>query len=407
MKAKAFKIADGVYWVGVIHWNSRTFHGYGIPGTSYNAYLVFGEEKTVLIDNVYKGMFEQFDARVKDAFEQEGKEFKIDVFVQNHSEMDHSTFLRETIEKYNPDAEIYASQNCINFLEAQYHNFSDLELTPVATGDELDIGGRTLKFVSAPMLHWPDSMFTFLAEDGILFSNDAFGQHLACSKRYDTDYSLDHIIREAQKYYANLVTLGSPMLRMKLEELTNSGVLEQVKMIAPCHGQIWTNPAPIVEKYSEWGSGVCKDKITVIYDTMHHSTEKLAFQIAEGIMSEGVEVAMYFMQEDGPDDVITDILDSKAIALGAPTMMNKPFPRIGNMMYWLDCVNFKGTGSEKDALIFSSKGWGGGAVAKLQKDLEEAGFNVTDTMDVLFVPDEEVLAEAFEKGAQLARSIKE
>ena len=352
-------------------------------------------------------MFEQFDARVKDAFEQEGKEFKIDVFVQNHSEMDHSTFLRETIEKYNPDAEIYASQNCINFLEAQYHNFSDLELTPVATGDELDIGGRTLKFVSAPMLHWPDSMFTFLAEDGILFSNDAFGQHLACSKRYDTDYSLDHIIREAQKYYANLVTLGSPMLRMKLEELTNSGVLEQVKMIAPCHGQIWTNPAPIVEKYSEWGSGVCKDKITVIYDTMHHSTEKLAFQIAEGIMSEGVEVVMYFMQEDGPDDVITDILDSKAIALGAPTMMNKPFPRIGNMMYWLDCVNFKGTGSEKDALIFSSKGWGGGAVAKLQKDLEEAGFNVTDTMDVLFVPDEDVLAEAFEKGAQLARSIKE
>ena len=407
MKAKAFKIADGVYWVGVIHWNSRTFHGYGIPGTSYNAYLVFGEEKTVLIDNVYKGMFEQFDARVKDAFEQEGKEFKIDVFVQNHSEMDHSIFLRETIEKYNPDAEIYASQNCINFLEAQYHNFSDLELTPVATGDELDIGGRTLKFVSAPMLHWPDSMFTFLAEDGILFSNDAFGQHLACSKRYDTDYSLDHIIREAQKYYANLVTLGSPMLRMKLEELTNSGVLEQVKMIAPCHGQIWTNPAPIVEKYSEWGSGVCKDKITVIYDTMHHSTEKLAFQIAEGIMSEGVEVAMYFMQEDGPDDVITDILDSKAIALGAPTMMNKPFPRIGNMMYWLDCVNFKGTGSEKDALIFSSKGWGGGAVAKLQKDLEEAGFNVTDTMDVLFVPDEDVLAEAFEKGAELARSIKE
>ena len=407
MKAKAFKIADGVYWVGVIHWNSRTFHGYGIPGTSYNAYLVFGEEKTVLIDNVYKGMFEQFDARVKDAFEQEGKEFKIDVFVQNHSEMDHSIFLRETIEKYNPDAEIYASQNCINFLEAQYHNFSDLELTPVATGDELDIGGRTLKFVSAPMLHWPDSMFTFLAEDGILFSNDAFGQHLACSKRYDTDYSLDHIIREAQKYYANLVTLGSPMLRMKLEELTNSGVLEQVKMIAPCHGQIWTNPAPIVEKYSEWGSGVCKDKITVIYDTMHHSTEKLAFQIAEGIMSEGVEVAMYFMQEDGPDDVITDILDSKAIALGAPTMMNKPFPRIGNMMYWLDCVNFKGTGSEKDALIFSSKGWGGGAVAKLQKDLEKAGFNVTDTMDVLFVPDEDVLAEAFEKGAELARSIKE
>ncbi len=407
MKAKAFKIAEGVYWVGVIHWNSRTFHGYGTPGTTYNAYLVFGEEKTVLIDNVYKGLFDQFDARVKDAFEQEGKEFKIDVFVQNHSEMDHSTFLRDTIAKYNPNAEIYASQNCINFLEAQYHNFSDLELNAVETGDEIDIGGRTLKFILAPMLHWPDNMFTFLVEDGILFSNDAFGQHVCHSKRFDKDYPVNYIIREAQKYYANLVTLGSPMFRMRLQELTDMGILEQIKMIAPSHGQIWTNPEPIVEKYSEWASGVCKDKITVIYDTMHHSTEKLAFQIAEGIMSEGVEVEMYFMQEDGPDDVITDILDSKAIAIGAPTMMNKPFPRIGNMMYWLDCVNFKGTGSEKNALIFSSKGWGGGAVAKLQSGLEEAGFTVTDTMDVLFVPDEDVLAEAFEKGAALARSIKE
>ena len=407
MKAKAVKIKDGVYWVGALDWNSRTFHGYGIPGTTYNAYLVFGEEKTVLIDNVYRNMFDQFDARVKDAFAQEGKEFKIDVFVQNHSEMDHSTYLKQTIEEYNPEAEIFASANCASYLESQYHNFSDLEINTVATGDEIDIGGRTLKFISAPMLHWPDSMFTFLAEEGILFSNDAFGQHICNSKRYDTDYSVDYIIREAQKYYANLVTLGSPMAKMKIKELEDTGLINDIKMIAPCHGQIWTNPTPIVEKYIEWGSGVCKDKITVIYDTMHHSTEKLAFQIAEGIMSEGVEVAMYFMQDDGPDDVITDILDSKAIALGAPTMMNKAFPRIGNMMYWLDCVNFKGTGSEKDAFVFSSKGWGGGAIAKLQKDLEIAGFNVCDTLDVLFVPDEEVLEEAFNKGVELARSIKE
>ncbi|MBQ2636517.1 MAG: FprA family A-type flavoprotein [Methanobrevibacter sp.] len=407
MKANACKIAEGVYWVGAIDWNSRTVHGYGIPGTTYNAYLVFGEEKTVLIDNVYKNMIDQLDGRIEDAFAKEGKDIQIDVFVQNHSEMDHSTYLKDTILKYNPDAEIYASPNCAKFLESQYHNFSDLEINQVKTGDEIDIGGRTLKFISAPMLHWPDSMFTLLAEDGILFSNDAFGQHVAHSERFDTDYPVDYLLREAQKYYANLVTLGSPMLRMKLQELTDTGLINDIKMIAPCHGQIWTNPAPIIEKYSEWGSGVCKDKITVIYDTMHHSTEKLAFQSAEGIMSEGVEVVMYFMQDDGPDDVITDILDSKAIALGAPTMMNKPFPRIGNMMYWLDCVNFKGTGSEKNALIFSSKGWGGGAIKKLQDDLETAGFTVTDTLDVLFVPDEDVLAEAFEKGAELARSIKE
>jgi flavorubredoxin len=407
MIAKATKIADGVYWVGVLDWNSRTFHGYGIPGTTYNTYLVFGEEKTVLIDNVYGGFDNQLYARIEDAFAQEGKEIQIDVFVQNHSEMDHSTHLRETIEKYNPEAEIYASPNCAKFLEQQYHNFGDLKINTVQTGDELDIGGRTLAFVSAPMLHWPDSMFTFLVEEGILFSNDAFGQHICRSKRFDEDYSLDIIEKEAQKYYANLVTLGSPMLRMKLQELTDNGVVDKIKMIAPCHGQIWKNPEFIIDLYAKWGSGVCKDKITVIYDTMHHSTEKLAFQIAEGIASEGVEVAMYFMQEDGPDDAITDILDSKAIALGAPTMMNKPFPRIGNMIFWLDCVNFAGTTSNKNALIFSSKGWGGGAVKKLQDDLEAAGFNVTDTLDVTFVPDEDILEEAFNKGVELAKSIKE
>ena len=407
MKAKATKITDGVYWVGALHWNSRTFHGYSIPGTTYNAYLVFGEDKNVLIDNVYGGLVDQLDARIEDAFAQEGKDIKIDVFVQNHSEMDHSTHLRETIDKYNPEAEIFASPNCAKFLEQQYHNFSDLNMKTVQTGDEIDIGGRTLSFVSAPMLHWPDSMFTFLVEEGILFSNDAFGQHICHSKRFDEDYPLNNIEREAQKYYANLVTLGSPMLRMKLKELTDNGLVNQIKMIAPCHGQIWTNPEIIIDLYAKWGSGVCRDKITVIYDTMHHSTEKLAYQIAEGIASEGVEVVMYFMQNDFPDDVITDILDSKAIALGAPTMMNKPFPRIGNMMYWLDCVNFAGTTSNKNALVFSSKGWGGGAVKKLQEDLEKAGFNVSDTLDVTFVPDEEVLEEAFNKGVELAKSIKE
>lgn len=401
------KIADGVYWVGVLDWNSRTFHGYGIPGTTYNAYLVFGEDKTVLIDNVYGGFVNQLDARIEDAFAQEGRDVKIDVFVQNHSEMDHSSHLLETINKYNPEAEVFASPNCAKFLNLQYHDFGDVVINTVQTGDELDIGGRTLSFVSAPMLHWPDSMFTFLVEDGILFSNDAFGQHMCRSKRFDEDYPSDIIEREAQKYYANLVTLGSPMLRMKLKELSDNGVVDQIKMIAPCHGQIWKNPGVIIDLYSKWGSGVCKDKITVIYDTMHHSTEKLAYQIAEGIISEGVEVVMYFMQHDGPDDVITDILDSKAIAIGAPTMMNKPFPRIGNMMYWLDCVNFAGTTSSKNALVFSSKGWGGGAVKKLQGDLEASGFNVTDTLDVTFVPDEDVLEEAFNKGVELAKSIKD
>ena len=250
-------------------------------------------------------------------------------------------------------------------------------------------------------------MFAFYVEEGILFSNDAFGQHVCLSKRYAEDYSEDLIMTASKKFFANLVVLGAPMLRMKLDELTKAGIVDQIKMIAPCHGQIWKEPSKSIKAYSDWANGVCSDKITIIYDTMHHSTEKLAYQIAEGIMSEGVEVVIYHTENDLESDIVTDVLDSKAIAIGSPTMMNKPFPRIGNIMYWLDCLNFKGTTSEKNALVFSSKGWGGGAVAKIHKDLESAGFTVTDTLDALFVPDEDIYSEAFDKGVALAKSIKE
>lgn len=407
MKAESVKITDGVYWVGALHWDTRSFHGFSIPGTTYNCYLVFGDDKVALIDNVYAGMSEQLFARIEDAFKKEGKdEVKIDVFIQNHSEMDHSVCLYETVERF-PDAEIYSSMMCARFLRGQFPQFENREINIVKTGDTLDLGGKTLAFVEAQMLHWPDSMFTMYMEEGILFSNDAFGQHLCLSKRYAEDYDLALILKAAQKYYANLVVFGSAPLVRKFEELEKLGITEQIKMIAPCHGQIWKNPAPIIEAYSNWASGVCKDKITVIYDTMHHSTQKMAHAIAEGIMSEGVECVLYYMQDDGGDDVVMDVLDSKAIAVGAPTMMNKPFPRIGTIMYWLDCLNFKGTGSFKKALIFSSKGWGGGAIKKLQRDLDEAGFDVTDTYETTFVPDEEVLDECFERGKKLAQSIKD
>lgn len=359
-----------------------------------------------MIDNVFSdGMIDQLNARIEDAFAKENRENKIDVFIQCHTELDHSIGLKETIDKY-PEAEVYASPKGAEFLEKQYHTYSDVEITTVKTGDSIDLGGKTLAIVSAPMLHWPDSMFVMYAEEGILFSNDAFGQHLCLSKRYAEDYSEDFILKAAKKFFANLVVLGAPMLRMKFQELTEAGIVEQIKMIAPCHGQIWKDPSKIIQAYSDWASGVCEDKITIVYDTMHHSTEKLAFQIAEGIMSEGIEAVMYHMESDYESEVVTDILDSKAIALGAPTMMNKPFPRIGNLMYWLDCLNFKGTTSEKNALVFSSKGWGGGAIAKLQRDLESAGFTIFDTMDAVFVPDEDIYEEAFQKGVELAKSIK-
>ncbi|MDD3408431.1 MULTISPECIES: FprA family A-type flavoprotein [Methanobrevibacter] len=407
MKADSVKIGEGVYWVGALDWDARSFHGYSIPGTTYNCYLVFGEEKTALIDNVYAGMSPQLYARIQDAFKQEGKEdVKIDVFIQNHSEADHATCLAETLKKF-PDAEVYASPNCNKFLKLQYFELKDQEINIVKTGDELDLGGKKFTFIQAPMLHWPDNMFTFLNEDGILFSNDAFGQHVCLSQRFAEENDSDFIKDAARKYYANLVTFGSPSARRKLQEVADLGLLEKIKMIAPCHGEIWKNPETILNYYTDWSHGVCKDKITVIYDTMHHSTEKMAYSVAEGIMSEGVEVKMYFMQEDGADDVVSDVLDSKAIAVGAPTMMNNPFPRIGNTMYWFNCLNFKQTTSIKKALVFSSKGWGGGAVKKLEESLEGAGFEIFDDVETTFTPTEEILEECYEAGKKLAKTIKE
>lgn len=407
MKADAVKIGEGVYWVGALHWDTRSFHGFAIPGTTYNCYLVFGDEKVALIDNVFEGMAPQLEARVKDAFKQEGRdEVEIDVFVQNHSEKDHSTCLYETVSKF-PEAEIYATQNCINFLVGQYEEFKDNNIIAVKTGDEIDLGGKTLSFFEAPMLHWPDSMFTLLLENGILFSNDAFGQHICLSQRYAEEVDAGVLERAAQKYYANLVSFGSPMLRAKLKQFVDLGLLDKTKMIAPCHGQIWKNPQTIIDLYTKWGTGVCKDKITLIYDTMHHSTQKMAHQIAEGIMSEGVEVVTYYMEKDTPDDVVCDVLDSKAIAVGAPTMMNLPYPRIGTTLFWLNCINYPSTTSIKKALIFSSKGWGGGAIKKIQSELEEGGFEIFDTYEAVFVPDEKVLEECYQKGKELAKAIKE
>lgn len=183
-------------------------------------------------------MIDQLNARIEDAFAKEGCENKIDVFIQCHTELDHSIGLKETIDKY-PEAEVYASPKGAEFLEKQYHTYSDVEITTVKTGDEINLGGKTLAIVSAPMLHWPDSMFVMYAEEGILFSNDAFGQHLCLSKRYAEDYSEDFILKAAKKFFVNLVVLGAPMLRMKFQELTEAGIVEQIKMIAPCHGQIW------------------------------------------------------------------------------------------------------------------------------------------------------------------------
>lgn len=406
MKADAFKITEGVYWVGVLDWDIRDYHGYKLDGTTYNAYLVFGKDKVALIDNAYPGKGAQLWGRVKDAFEKEGKEFKIDVIIQNHIENDHSGTLAEFVEEF-PDAEVYCSNMAVAGLKNHLPSLKDFEFITVKTGDQVELGGKTLAFVDAPMLHWPDSMFTLIVEDGILCSNDAFGQHVCLSERYDSDVDEAILMREAQKYYANLITPSSMMYRNKIAELEKLELLDKVKMIAPSHGQILTKPEKIIEKYNEWASGVCKDKVTFIYDTMHYSTQKMAQAMAEGLMSEGIEVKMYYLHEDERSAIVTDVLDSKAVCFGSPTIMNNPYPSLGDVIYYLTALNFKATTYTKKAICFGSKGWGGGANRKLTADLEAAGFEVLEQYDTTYKPTEDVLDHCYEMGKELAKQIKD
>lgn len=408
MKADSVKIADGVYWVGALDWDARDFHGFAVPGMTYNAYLVFGEEKVALIDNVYDGFFDEMWARIEDAFQKEDKEIRIDSFIINHIENDHIASIPDFLKKC-PDVECYCTQAASMGIKRQHHCLKDHEFNVITTGDTLDLGGKSFTFVNAPMLHWPDSNFTLYNEEGILFSNDAFGQHICESKRYDLDVDPGYLELHTKRFYANLVQLSATMVLSKVAEMTEAGYLDNLTMIAPCHGQIWKEPGKVVDLYAKWAKGEADEKITIIYETMHHSTQKMAHQIVEGVMSEGVEAKMHFIRYDPESDILADILDSKAIILGVPTMMNNPYPKIGNLLSYLECVSPANTGVRKKAVVFSSKGWAGGAIPKLTTKLTEAGFDVLEdeSIEEIYVPDEDDLDKCYELGKKVAQMVKE
>lgn len=406
MKANAIKIADGVYWTGVLDWDIRSYHGYTLNGTTYNCYLVFCSDKAVLIDNTYPGTSPQMWGRIRDAFEKEKREFKIDVIIQNHIEKDHSGALVEVHKKF-PEAPIYCTVPASIGLKKHYGGLEDADLRTVETGDTLEVGGRTFAFLQAQMLHWPDSMFTLLLDEGILFSNDAFGQHLCFKDRLDTDVP-DYVLMEAaQKFYANLITPMSLLVLNKFEEVTKLDLLGKIKSIAPAHGQIWTDPMKIIGAYTDWATGQCKDKATIIYDTMHYSTRQMAHALAEGLIAENIDVRIYFIHEDERSEMVKDILDSKALLVGVPTIFNGPFPSVGDLMYYLKGLSFQRTGVTRKAVTFGSKGWSGKAVDQLAETLEESGFQVKEKYEVDYVPTEEQLTECFNIGQRLGKEIKE
>lgn len=406
MKANAIKITDGVYWIGVRDWDLRNYHGYTVKGTTYNAYMVFGDEKVAVIDNTYPGSSAQMWGRIEDAFRQENRDFKVDVIIQNHIEKDHSGALSELCKKF-PDALVYCTAVAVNGLKRHYPSLKDIDFQTVKTGDTLDLGGRTLAFLEAKMLHWPDSMFTMLMEDGILFSNDAFGQHLCFMEKFSDEIPEDVLMGAACKFYANLLTPLSGLILRKFDEVSKLELLDKIKLIAPAHGQIWRDPMQIIGAYTDWATGKCDDKATIVYDTMHGSTQMMAHAIAEGLMSEGVKVSMYFLHEDERSEIVRDILQSKAVLFGIPTMFNEPYPSIGDLIFYLRGLNFKMTGLKRKAVTFGSMGWSGRAVKKLADELEKCGFEVSTDYEVNYRPEEDELDKCYEIGKALAKEIKD
>ncbi len=406
MKADSVNIANGVYWVGTLDWDIRNYHGYTLHGTTYNAYLVFGEDKTALVDNTYPGMSAQMWARINDACDKEGRDVSLDVIIQNHVERDHSGALIELYRRF-PKAPIYCTAVAIKGLKQHYPGLEGAPFRAVSTGTDVTLGGKTCTFIEAPLLHWPDSMFTFLDEDGILLSNDAFGQHVCTAGRFDTDLSECVLMNAAQKFYANLITPLSQLVVKKIGDLQQRGLLSKIRMIAPSHGQIWTDPARIISAYTQWATGVTKYKATIVYDTMHYSTQKMAHALAEGLISKGVDVVMYFLHTDERSESVKDMLDSKLVLFGIPTMHNEPFPSMGDIMYYLRGLRFDKTGRRKLAVTFGSKGWSGGATKKLAETLSTCGFDTLQSLEVSYVPSEDDLLQCYDSGRELASKIRE
>ena len=393
------KITDNVTWVGKVDWDLVHFHGDELStfhGSSYNAYLI-KDEKNVLIDTVWRPYDREFVKRLKEVIDLKD----IAYIVMNHNEIDHSGALPELLREI-PDTPIYCTKKGEAILRGHYHQ--DWNYVNVKTGDTLNIGKHTLTFIEAPMLHWPDTMFTYMSGDEILFSNDAFGQHYATESLFDTAADVNEVMYEAEKYYSNILNLYSPMVARKVKEVL--GMNLPIKMIAPSHGVIWTKYiSQIIENYQKWSTPYQENQITIVYDTMWQSTRLMGEAIAEGIRraDPSVEVKLYNVAKEDKNDVLTQMFRSKAVLVGSPTINYGYSFAIAGILEMARGLKFKG----KKAAAFGSYGWSGDAPKLITKHLQEAGFDVVDDgIKCLWVPDNKAIDECRDYGEQFCKKVE-
>jgi flavorubredoxin len=396
-----YPLKDEIWWVGAIDWDSRDFHGFELTrGTSYNAYLIL-DEKVALIDGCRDGFGSEMLRRVQGCCG--GR--PLDCMVINHVEPDHSGAIPWLIERLRP-GRIYCSKRAKEVLPLYYgaEVVGGWDLQVVGTGDELPLGRNTLQFIEAPMLHWPDSMFTYVREAKTLLPNDAFGQHLASSKRFADEVDMHVVMDEASKYYANILMPFGGQIQKMLAKIEELGL--EIEAVGPSHGVIWRRPedvARIVKAYAAWSRFEAPGRVALIYDTMWHSTEKMTMAIAEGVSQEGVECRVLRLSLTPRAEVARQVLESRAFLVGTPTLNNQMYPTVGTFLTYIRGLRPK----ERVVGAYGSCGWAGGGVKQVDAELRAMGLEVLDPIEVKYMPSPEELDACVALGRAIARKVKD
>ena len=388
------KLSEHVWWVGAIDWTIRDFHGYTTKrGSTYNAYLIMAD-KITLVDTVKAPFKEELLARISALVDPK----RIDYIVSNHSEMDHSGCLNDVIQVTRPEKVFASVMGCKALKE---HFKIDAELTPVKDGDELSLGNLTLAFTETRMLHWPDSMFSYLKEEKLLFSQDAFGMHLATSERFIDEVPGPVVDYEAATYYANILLPYSPLILNLLDKVAKSGL--PIDIIAPDHGPVWRKDlGRIVSLYRKWAEQKPANKAVVLYQTMWHSTEMMARAIEEGLREGGTDVKMMTIGPFHRSDVAYELLDAGALVAGSSTLNNNMLPAMADVLTYLKGLKPK----NKIGAAFGSYGWSGESAGHVQEYLSAMKVDlVSEPLRAMYVPGEADLKRCFDLGRAISAKL--
>jgi anaerobic nitric oxide reductase flavorubredoxin len=398
---KPTEIKPDIYWIGAIDWAVRDFHGYVTPnGTTYNNYIVLDEQIT-LFDTVKHDFSDVTIRNIKSLIDPS----KIKNIVINHIENDHVSSIGD-IMHLAPDATIYISERGKKGLD-RFFDTSAWDMKIVKTGDTLNIGKRTLLFLETPMLHWPDSMMTYIKENKLLISQDAFGQHYASAARFDdefiTCFSLSELEDAIKDYYANILMPFGTLIKTKIAEIQKLGL--EIDMIAPDHGIIWRkDPSKIINMYLDMADGKADLRVVIIYDTMWHSTEHMTLPLMQGIKDEGVDVKIVKLRANPISLAVKEFWKARGCLLGSPTLNNSMFPTIAEFLTYLKGLR------PKNRLVgaFGSYGWMGGAVRDICEEFRKMGLEMIENgVQVVYKPSAEDEKRCYEFGREFANRIKE